>query len=90
MELNILTNLYNVKKLSDGDCDDILKLYNSNPQYFEYCPPKPSIDTVKDDLSALPNNVAKQDKHFLGFYDGNELIGIIDLTKTLQEFSCPL
>lgn len=80
---------YNVKKLDMQECESILALYRSNPQYFEYCPPKPTIDTVKDDLSALPDNVDIKDKHFLGFYDGDQLIGIIDLiTKYPDEETC--
>lgn len=61
------------------DNKSVFELYKSNYQYFEYCPPKPTTGSMNDDLSALPNNIDKTDKHFFGFYDNNQLIGIIDL-----------
>lgn len=79
MNIELLTNKYTVKKLGINDCDNILALYKSNPHYFEYCPPFPTIDTVKDDLSILPNGIDISNKYFLGFYDNDQLIGIIDL-----------
>lgn len=80
---------YSIKELGIKDCDSILSLYRSNPQYFEYYPPQPTIDTVKDDLVALPNNVDIANKHYLGFYDEENLLGIIDLiTKYPDEHTC--
>lgn len=70
---------YSFRQLAIEDCDNILTLYNSNPEYFKYCPPQPTIDTVKDDLMALPNNVDIKNKHYLGFYDGDNLFGVVDL-----------
>ena len=52
---------------------------NSNPDYFKYCPPKPSIKTIEEDMNSLPPNMTMKNKYYLGFYDSDELIGIIDL-----------
>ena len=79
MNINLLSNTYRIKKLNNDDCDDILGLYNSNPQYFIYCPPVPTIETIKKDLIITPNNIDISNKYFLGFYDKDELFGIIDL-----------
>ena len=79
MNINSITKRYCVKELKTNDSKSVLDLYKSNHQYFEYCPPQPTIESVNDDLSTLPNNVDITDKHYLGFYDNNQLIGIIDL-----------
>lgn len=79
MDINTLSNKYKIKKLNYNDCDAILNLYNSNPKYFKYCPPNPTIKTIKEDLTITPNNVSGDNKYFLGFYNDNELIGVLDL-----------
>ena len=56
---------------------NIFELCKSNHQYFEYCPPQPATESINDDSSTLLNNIDKTDNHYLGFYDNNQLIGII-------------
>lgn len=79
LDLSNLFSKYKVRKLEPEDCSIILDLQRGNPLYFEYCPPQASINGIIDDLSALPPGKSKEDKYFLGFFDNNQLIAIIDL-----------
>ena len=45
---------YTVRNLTEDDIPTILKLYESNPEYFRYCPPNPSWTSVQEDMLALP------------------------------------
>ena len=50
---NIFTQ-YKARKLTEADVPDILGLYLENAEYFKYCPPRPSRETVKEDMVVLP------------------------------------
>lgn len=73
-----ITDKFQIKRIESCDKTAVLKLMNSNPDYFKYCPPKPSISSVEKDMNALPPNKTMKDKYYLGFYDSDELVGIID------------
>lgn len=75
---NIFTP-YKVRKLTAADVPDILDLYLKNTEYFKHCPPIPSRKTVKEDLVALPPAKEAADKYFIGIFDGNFLVAVMDL-----------
>ena len=44
-----LSTNYKVKKMGEEDVANIIDLLSGNPLYFEYCPPKSSIESVLND-----------------------------------------
>lgn len=64
---------------TEADVPDILDLYLKNTEYFKHCPPNPSRETVKEDLAALPPAREAADKYFIGIFDGNFLVAVMDL-----------
>ena len=40
--------------MGEEDVAIILNLQQGNPLYFEYCPPKPSVETVLSALKEMP------------------------------------
>ena len=75
---NIFTP-YKARKLTEADVPGILDLYLENTEYFKHCPPSPSCETVKEDLTALPPGKEAADKYFIGILDGNFLVAVVDL-----------
>ncbi len=71
-------SLYPARRLTAEDADAILKLYEGNPQYFEAMHSPATRESVLDDLTALPQGKTAEDKFFLGFYDGNALVAVMD------------
>lgn len=69
------------RKLGGEDRKDVLDLYNSNPHYFELCPPQPSEESVIRDMNALPPGTDPSHKHFVGWYEMKRLIGVCDLIE---------
>lgn len=70
---------YKARKLTETDVPAILDLYSENTEYFMHCPPSPNQKTVKEDLVALPPKKEAADKYFIGIFDGNCLIAVMDL-----------
>ena len=70
---------YKARKLTEADISDILDLYLENTEYFKHCPPSPNLETVKEDMVALPPEKEAADKYFIGIFDDNFLVAVIDL-----------
>ena len=81
MNIEKLSSKYQVRHLEKCDVQAVLDLYESNPLYFEHCPPPPTIQSVEYDMHALPDGKSIADKHFVGFFDGNNLVAVLDLIE---------
>lgn len=80
MNIEKLSSKYQVRHLEKCDAQTVLDLYESNPLYFE-CPPPPTIQSVEYYMRALPDGKSIADKHFVGFFDGNNLVAVLDLIE---------
>ena len=79
LNYSLLSNRYNVRKMNTNDVPLILSLCSNNEMYYRYYPPFPSEESIVRDLNALPPNKGKDDKYYLGFFDGSALIAVLDL-----------
>lgn len=85
MNISQLSTKYNIKKMGEEDVSGILHLENGNPLYFAYCPPKPCRETVLNDLRALPEGKSLEDKLYIGFFENDRLIAIMDFILSFPE-----
>ncbi|AWX95180.1 GNAT family N-acetyltransferase [Streptococcus suis] len=79
MKISQFSNRYQVRKLADADLEPVLALYQTNPLYFEHFPPLPSLESLANDLVDCPPGKELSDKYFLGFWDKERLVAILDL-----------
>lgn len=79
MEISSLSSYYHVSCLSEQDVDEIYRLCNNNTLYYEYCPPFVTREIILSDMYALPPGKDYNDKYYLGFYDREKLIAVMDL-----------
>lgn len=79
IQLHRLSMHYSVKRLSTADIPVIYELLVNNSLFFEYCGSPPSKARVAEDLIATPPNIPISQKYYLGFFDENTLIAILDL-----------
>lgn len=79
LDIKKLSTSYQVKKLSTSDANKAFALVQSNPIYFAYCPPQATRHSIIEDMTVVPANKSLDDKYYLGFFDGNELVAILDL-----------
>ncbi len=73
-----LSKYYSCRILTEKDIPSILSLYESNPLYFQHCPPEPNLARVKEDVLRLPEGKAKADKFYVGFWNGSDLVAVMD------------
>lgn len=75
------SNCFDVRLVHHQDLPTVLSLYQTNPLYFEHFPPMPSLSSVEKDWITYPPTKSKDDKYFVGFWDNNQLVAVLDLIK---------
>ena len=70
---------YKVRKLIKNDTKIIYDVSIGNPMYYQYCPPYVTEEDIYNDMIALPPNMTYDDKHYVGFFDGEQLVAVMDL-----------
>ena len=81
MELDIrnLSDEYTVRRLTPEDVPAIFVLSAGNTLFYEYHPPFVTHGSIAEDMNALPPGKTFEDKYFVGFYDGETLVAVMDL-----------
>lgn len=67
--------------LTEADVDAILALCAENEQFYRYHPPLATKESILEDLTALPPGKNAADKHYLGFFDEEGLVAVLDLIE---------
>lgn len=79
MNYSLLSKRYNVRKMNTNDVPLILSLCSYNEIYYRYYPPFPTEESIIHDLNALPTDKTKDDKYYLGYFNEESLVAVIDL-----------
>ena len=85
IDISMLSNLYSVRRLDDSDADDILEFCRKNTLYYQYCGAEISKDQVLNDLHITPPGVDMADKYYVGFFNGEEMVAVLDLIDGYPE-----
>ena len=78
-DLSKFSAKYRVRYMKDSDADAILGFCLQNDQYYRYCGKQPSRELIFHDLHLTPPNTSPDAKYYVGFYDGELLVAILDL-----------
>ena len=78
MEIRFFSRKYTVRTLSEDDIPAVYDLCSQNPQYYRYCPPSVSEESIRQDMTALPPGKDPADKYYIGYFDDEHLIAVMD------------
>ena len=78
-DLSKLSTQYHVRPMHDADADAILAFCLQNDQYYRYCGKQPSRELILHDLRITPPHTSADAKYYVGLYDGEILVAILDL-----------
>ena len=90
MEIQKLSRKYAVRKLNDTDIDNIYEVMQGNPQYFQYCPPMATAQSIADDMNALPPRTTYDDKYYIGYFEEEKLVAVMDLIEHYPSYGTAL
>ncbi len=83
--MKIVSRRFNVRGLTEQDVPVIYDLCRQNPLYYHHCPPFVTEESIRQDLQALPPNKTMEDKFYLGWFDGEKLIAVMDLIRAYPD-----
>lgn len=78
-DIQILSTEYDVRRIEEDDISDVYKLCKSNEKYYEYLGAVPSAESLTEVISSIPDSATAENKYFVGFYDNDKLIAVLDL-----------
>ena len=87
LDVSLLSNRYLVQKIDSADVAKVYELCRNNSLYYQYCPPFVSEQSIIDDMRALPPNKDLSDKYYVGYYEEDKLIAVMDLIMAWPEES---
>ena len=79
IDIKMFSNRYDVRKLHHDDVDLIYSFCKRNIQYYEYCGKEPSVESIERDLEITPPELSIEQKYYVGFFDRNKLVAVMDL-----------
>ena len=79
MELSKLSKQYDIRFLKTEDIDTILELCSQNKLFYQYHPPFATKESIMEDMQALPPGKDQKDKFYVGYFEGNDLVAVLDL-----------
>lgn len=79
IQIDQLSRAYRAVRLTESQLEDIYALCQGNPSYYAHMKSPVTYDSIRNDMTALPPGKDASDKYFVGFYDGDRLIAIMDL-----------
>lgn len=77
IDISQLSDQYQVRAFSEKDAATILRLQQSNPLYYTYCPPEPTMQTVLEEMTAFPPGKGPDDLYYVGFFHENRPVAIL-------------
>ena len=79
VKIKDLSKTFYVRKLDKDDIELIYDLSCKNHIYYQYHPPFVTRESILDDMKALPPGKSYNDKYYIGFYENDSLVAIMDL-----------
>lgn len=74
-----LSTRYDVRKLNEADVDTVYDVTQGNPQFYLYCPPAATHQSIFHDMKALPPRTTYEDKYYIGYFKNERLVAVMDL-----------
>lgn len=91
MELSKLSKQYDIRFLKTEDIDTILELCSQNKLFYQYHPPFATKESIMEDMQALPLGKDEKDKFYVGYFEGNDLVAVLDLILgVIRQIKCGL
>lgn len=78
IDISSFSGNYLVRNLGKADLPKIYELCSGNRLYYQYCPPAVTEQSIIEDMKALPPGKELHDKYYLGYFDRDRLVAVMD------------
>ena len=84
-DISKLSDTFQVRRLTPSDVPQVLALCQGNPLFYQYCPPDVTADSILEDMEKLPPRTVPEDKYYIGYFDGENLVAVMDLIHNFPQ-----
>ena len=81
MNIQLLSNRYTIRDLLPQDAEMVYEVLKANTLFYKYHPPMVTVESILEDMEALPPNKGYEDKHYIGFFCEDALVAVMDLIE---------
>ena len=85
LDINALSTVHKVRQITSEDISDVYALCKSNQKYYEYTNTAPTVESLTEIISRVPEEGGINDKYFVGFYDCDRLVSVLELITGYPE-----
>lgn len=79
IEIEDMSTEFEVRILEKSDVDIVYDLSIKNSVYYQYHPLMVTRESILEDMDALPPGKILNDKYYIGFFERDKLIAVMDL-----------
>lgn len=79
MDVSQFSSRFHVRKLDRNDIGQIYDMSSENKLFYEYHPPFVTKESIREDMNALPPGKGSEDKYYIGFFEKDDLVAVMDL-----------
>ena len=81
MKIQHLSSRYTVRDLHPTDAKIVYEVLKNNTIFYKYHPPMVTVESILEDMEALPPNKGYEDKHYIGLFREDTLVAVMDLIE---------
>ena len=79
VNIQTLSTDFDARRITEADIADVYRLYRANSRYYRSLDKRPSKQRLTEVISETPEGAEPSQKYFVGFYDGDDLLAVLDL-----------
>ena len=84
-DIQAFSTEYDVRRIRREDIGEVYQLCKSNEQYYRGLAGIPAPESLTEIISSIPESVTAENKYFVGFYEKDTLIAVLDLIAGYPE-----
>ncbi len=79
IDVQALGTKYDVRRITESEISDVYRLFRTNKRFYRYMQAVPTRESLTEVISNIPGGSEESDKFFVGFYDDDKLIAVLDM-----------
>ena len=84
-DIQSLATDYDVRRITESGITDVYRLAKSNGRYYRMMHAVPTRESLTEVISDIPGDAGNENKYFVGFYDDERLVAVLDLITGYPE-----
>ena len=81
MDIHDYSRHYTIRVLLPEDAAMVYEILRQNAIFYRYHPPLVTVESILDDMKALPPHKRFEEKHYIGFFRNTDLLAVMDLVE---------